>query len=162
LNSSEFVYYKGFRILERDFFSLFGCGPKPSRWPSLACLTLTPRKPGSGPACGPCQPRAGLHRPHDEQSPNGARVATLKKSCFFFLISNESVMNPNGKHVDRKSAPITTCRVMNPYIRSHPKRFYPSETSSSPSAAPCRRCNATHHPKPRQLSRHLRRSPPLS
>jgi hypothetical protein len=29
LNSNEFVFYKGFQILERDFFSLFCFGSKP-------------------------------------------------------------------------------------------------------------------------------------
>jgi hypothetical protein len=34
LNSNEFVFYKGFQILERDFFSLLDFGSKPSRHPT--------------------------------------------------------------------------------------------------------------------------------
>jgi hypothetical protein len=125
---------------------------------------FSPCQPNNGTTSGqhawPMPTRPGLHHPHDEQCLNQDHAAAMRKTQPFFLISNESVMNPNRKWVEWESAPIMIRRMKNPYIRSRLEQFSPSKLSSSPSPTPCQCCTAIRLLELRWLSMELHRSPP--
>jgi hypothetical protein len=81
-------------------------------------LLFSSHPPDSGPLCSqrvrPTPARPGPRRPHDKQSPRRAHATAVGEILPFFLIFIESILDPNGKCVDRESAPITSGRGEEP------------------------------------------------